>query len=436
MVTGAVAAVLLFPLCVSAQAKKPVPVSRSDFYVGEGWAELGTDLGKSREQAKIRALGDLAQNVRVTVRSALIDVLGQTAGQSSQSLESKINATAEIPSTRLDREEFYLNEPRRGQLTCRVAVHRARYDSEVRRDLMSKKNRALEEASLAHRALQEGRLADAWRALAALQSRAAADFPNLPLEGDADGDGKPEDVLFWARTRQEEVRGSLKLTCSPGPFIFSADGRFVGQPAARLIWTGRSSARLEGFPLRAHWTHRPDSVVARSLSDKGGEAPFRPSVDLFIDASWLRIELDGKGGGPEVACQIPFHRRRQALVEVRSDNADVEKKLAEESLARLQRLPWDVRTATEEEKTPGSASTISLSVPITVVRHPDGNIYRATLRIHGTIYSGVTGKEVFSGQGPSSVAFGATSADAVTRAIAALLPQVGPWLDDRVAGLP
>jgi hypothetical protein len=434
--TGTVLAVFFFPFFVSAQAKKPGKILRSDFYVGEGWAELGADLGQAREQAKIRALGDLARNVRVSVRSALIDVLGQTAGQARQSIESKINTYAEIPSTRLDREDFFLNEPRRGQLTCRVGVNRARYDGEVRRDLLEKKNRALEEARLAHAALRDGRLADAWHALATLQLQAATDFPNLPLEGDADGDGKTEDVLLWARTCQRNIRTSLEISCSPGPFIFSQGGRFEGTPTARLTWIGRGPGHVEGLPLRAYWTHRPDSVIAQSLSDKGGLAPFRPSVDLFVESSWLRMELDGDDGGPEVACQSPFHRRRQAVLVVIADRKDVKEKILEESLARLRQFPWDVRTMEEEETPTGSESKISLTVHTAVVRHPEGNIYRATLSVNATILSGISGKEVFSGEGPTSVAFGATPADAVKRAIAALLPQTGPWLNEKVTGLP
>lgn len=434
--TGALLAVFLLPLFVPAQAKKPKSILRSDFYVGEGWAELGTDLGQAREQAKIRALGDLARNVRVSVRSALIDVLGQTAGQSRQSLESKINTYAEIPSTRLDREEFILNKPRRGQLTCRVGVNRARYDSDVRRDLLEKKNRALEEARLAHAALRDGRLADAWQALAALQLRAATDFPNLALEGDADEDGTTEDVLRWARTRQGDMRTSLKLACSLGPFIFDPEGRYEGTPTARLAWAGSGPARLEGLPFRAYWTHRPDSTIAESLSDKGGFAFFRPSVDLFLESSWLRMELDGKDGGPGVACQSPFHRRRQAVVVVRADREDVKDKVLEETLARLRRFPWDVRPMGEEETALGTPSKISISVHTSVVRHPEGDIYRATLKINATILPGISGKDVFRGEGPSSVAFGATPIDAVKRAIVSLLPQMGPWLDEKVTGLP
>lgn len=432
---AALSALIIFPSILSAGAKKPPAPARSDFYIGEGWAELGPDAGVAREQAKIRALGDLARNVRVTVRSAIIDVLGQTAGRPHQSLESKINTYAEIPATRIDREEFILNAPRRGQLTCRVAVNRARYDSDVRQDLITKKNQALEEAHLAHSALRDGRLADAWKVLENLQSRAATDFPNLPLEGDADNDGRDEDVLLWGRARQADLRRALKLTCSPGPFIFGNDGRYPGTPTARLAWTGPGSVRLEGFPLQARWTHRPDSVAAQSFSSKGGEAPFAPTVDLFVESSFLQVELDGGDGGPDVACQSAFHRRRQAVVTVKADRDDVQTKITQETLARLKRLPWDVRSE-EEVPSKGSFTTVALDVHTTAVRHPEGEIYRATLVIQANIYAGFLGKEVFQGPGPTTMAFGATPADAVRQALKNVLPQLGPWLDEKVKELP
>ncbi len=432
---AALSALIIFPSILSAGAKKPPAPARSDFYIGEGWAELGPDAGVAREQAKIRALGDLARNVRVTVRSAIIDVLGQTAGRPHQSLESKINTYAEIPATRLDREEFILNAPRRGQLTCRVAVNRARYDSDVRQDLITKKNRALEEAHLAHSALRDGRLADAWKVLENLQSRAATDFPNLPLEGDADDDGRDEDVLFWGRARQADLRRALKLTCSPGPFIFGNDGRYPGTPTARLAWTGPGSVRLEGFPLQARWTHRPDSVAAQSFSSKGGEAPFQPAVDLFVESSVFQIELAGEGAGPEGICQIPFHRRRQAFVTVTADREDVKTKMEEEIITQLKRFPWDVQSV-EETAPSGSPIRISFHVPATIVRHPDGDIYRATLAVQASIDSIYAGKNVFRGQGPTASAFGATPAEAVRQATNNIVPQLGPWLENKVRDLP
>lgn len=428
-------ALLCLPGLLTGAARKPTLSPRSDFYTGEGWAELGADTGQAREQAKSRALGDLARNVRVTVRSAIIDVLGQTAGQTRQSLESKINTYAEIPATRLDREEFILNEPRRGQLTCRVAVNRARYDGEVRQDLMNKKNRALDEARLAHAALRDGRLADAWKSLETLHSRAAADFPNLALDGDADGDGKTEDVLLWGRSRQTDLRGALKLTCAPGPFIFGDDGRYPGEVTARIAWAGKGPVRLDGFPLRARWTHRPEVVAAEGFSDKGGECPLHPTVDLFVESSLLQVELDGEEAGVEVACQSAFHRRRQAVLTVTADRNDVQTKITQETLARLKRLPWDVRTA-EEVPSKGSFTTVALDVHTTAVRHPEGEIYRATLVIQANIYAGFLGKEVFQGPGPTTVAFGATPADAVRQALKNVLPQLGPWLEDKVKDLP
>lgn len=435
LITFFLTGLLFLPSGLVAGAKKPPPSPRSDFYIGEGWAEMGPDTGQSREQAKIRALGDLARNVRVTVRSTIKDVLGQNAGQTRQSLESKINTYAEIPSTRLDREEFILNEPRRGQLTCRVAVDRSRYDSEVRRDLLTKKNRALEESRLAHAALRDGRLATAWNALASLQTRASTDFPNLSLEGDADGDGVTEDVLLWGRSRQRELRGALKLTCSPGPFVFGDDGRYAGDVTAQLSWGGKGPARLEGIPLRARWTHRPNSVAAQSVSNKEGTALFSPTVDLFVESSFLQVDLDGEDGGPAVACQSAFHRRRQAVVTVKADRDDVQTTITQDTLARLKRLPWEVHR-NEEVPSNGSAIHIALDVHTTIVRHPEGDIYRATLVILADIYSGVLGKNVFQGQGPTTVAYGATPADAVHRALENVRPQLGTWLDGKVNDLP
>lgn len=424
------------PSLRSGSARKPDLSPRPDFYTGEGWAELGADTGLAREQAKSRALGDLARNVRVTVRSAIIDVLGQTAGQTRQSLESKINTYAEIPATGLDREEFILNEPRRGQLTCRVAVHRARYDGEVRRDLLNKKNRALEEARLAHAAFRDGRLAEAWNALVSLENRAAADFPNLALDGDADGDGKTEDVLLWGRDRRRHIRGSLKIACSPGPFIFGNDGRYAGDVIAQLSWVGTGSVRLEGFPLRARWTHRPESVAAEIFADKKGAAAFHPTVDLFVESAFLQVEPAGGDGGPDAACRSPFHRRRQAVVAVRADRDGLQTKITEAAVARLKRFPWDVRADEEDLPPRGSTSRISLAAHSNVVRHPEGEIYRATLAIEAGIYSGFLGKEVFQGQGPTAVAFGATPAEAVRLGLENLLQQLGPWLDGKVKELP
>ena len=420
---------------LSAGARKPVPLSPSDFYIGEGWAEVGADAGQAREQAKARALGDLARNVRVTVRTALIDVLGQSAGQTRQSLESRIDAYADIPPTRLDREEFIFNQPRRGQLACRVGVNRARFDADVRRDLLAKKKRALDDAERARSALKDGRLADALAALQSLQTRAAADFPGLPLDGDANADGKTVDVLRWAQIRRDELLESLKLACPPGPFIYGEDGRFPEPFAVRAAWSGPRPAALDGLPLRAVWTHRPDHAVERAVTDKEGIALLHPPVDVFVESAVLKITLDDEEGGPSAACRSDFHRRRQAAVTVTADREDVRGPLSDEVLSRLKRLPWDVRTGDEGAER-GRDSRIRLSARTRVVRHPDGEIHRAEVVIDADIYSGPAGKTVFHGEGPSAAAFGGTPTDAVQNAVKALIPKISPWLTEKVKGLP
>jgi hypothetical protein len=408
--------------------------SSSDYYRGEGWADLGTDAGKAREQAKIRALGDLARNVRVSVRSVLIDVLGQTAGRPHQSLESTINATAEIPSTRLDREEFIMNQPRRGQLTCRVFVNRARYDADLRRDVLNKKNRALEDARRAHTALTGGRLADALNALDSFQDRAETDFPNLPIFGDADGDGRLEDVPAWARARKSFIRQSLTLTCAPGPFIFDADGRYSGTPTARVSWSGPGSVSLDGILLSARWTHRPDHVTEQRVTDRNGDAVFRPAADLFVESSLLQV--GNLARDIDTACESAFHRRRQVRVSVEAERDDVRSPLAEATVSRLKRFPWDVVVLEEDGPAGAGGTKVELNARTTVVRHPDGDIHRAHIALHSLIHSGGSGKVVYRGEAPGAEGFGGTPADAVSLAMEALLQKLGPWLDEKVKGLP
>jgi hypothetical protein len=120
---------------------------------------------------------------------------------------------------------------------------------------------------------------------------------------------------------------------------------------------------------------------------------------------------------------------------VTADRNDVQTKITQETLARLKRLPWDVRSE-EEVPSKGSFTTVALDVHTTAVRHPEGEIYRATLVIQANIYSGFLGKEVFQGPGPTTVAFGATPAEAVRQALKNVLPQLGPWLDGKVKELP
>jgi hypothetical protein len=431
------AVTLIFPSLVAGGGKKPLNVRPHEYYWGEGWAELGSDAGQAREKAKTRALGDLARNVRVSIRSTIIDVLGQSAGRPHESLESRIDTYANIPATRLDREEFLLHKPRRGLLICRVAVHRVRYDGEVHRDLMEKKNRALTEARRARTALNEGRLAEALQAIHSLQSRAATDFPGLTLEGVLDTPGKKEDVLGWALSQQDRIAGSLQLTCSPETIIFTADGRYDGPVTAHLFWTGPPGVNLDGISLQAQWTHRPQQVLSPGDTDKSGVALFSPVVDLFVEESTLEIGLRRNDGGPSVACQSDFHRRRSVVLAVRSDREEGRTLLSEFMENRLRRFPWNVRTETDGEKTPlGSESLVSVEVQTTLSRHPDGAIHRSVIKSNGKIYSGSKGKWVFRGKGPSAKGFGATPADAVQVALEDFLGKLGPWMDSRVKGLP
>jgi hypothetical protein len=398
---------------------------------------LGRDPGRAREHAKARALGDLARNVRVTVRSAMIDVLGESAGRTRRELESRVDAYAALPPTTLDREDYFLHHPARGQIACRVALNRARYDESVRRDLAVKTARVLDHARAAAGARRDGRPADALTELAALRERADTDLPGLPIQGDPTGTGRTVDVVAWARAEADAWSADAALDVSSGPYIHDARGRGAAPVDVRFRWRGAVNRRVDGLALQAVWSHRPGRPAGRATTDDQGRAVFTPAVDPFFDAAELAIGLDPAvwGATRPALGRAAFHRRRSVRLDVRCDRADVARFMTEVLTGALKRLDWDVATAVDSTES-GEDYEWRWEASVRTSKHPDAAIHSATIETRASLQRRRDGVTLVRGPGPSALGRGASPADALRAALEEGRARWAGWALERSRGLP
>lgn len=417
----------------SAGRKPPWP---ADVYlVGEGWAELGSDPGRAREQAKARALGDLALNARVTVQAALADVLGQSNGTTSQSLESRVNAYAQLAPVRLDRQEFVLHSPQRNHITCRVGVRRAQYDEQVRRELQQQKDTLLSLARTALNEFNQGRIGHSFRTLNDLLTRRSDLFADLPFDGPPEktkqslrqsGSELNSNFWDWARSLQNDILRSLKLRCDAAPMYFDSGGRYSGPVQVHATWTGSGKADLSGFPLQGRWAHRPTGPAEETETNQKGEAAFSPTVDLFNKkAAWVVSPV----GQHNPSCRRTFQRRKSALLFVSGSSEKIRRAVETDALTRLQKWPWDIRVSSDETDTADVSVTLRLSAAVT--KNPDGPVYQA--RVSVTIEVQESGKKKSSASTRTANGFGATADQAADDAANNLLSQWGDWLKVKIS---
>ncbi|MBK8872055.1 MAG: hypothetical protein IPN19_13735 [Elusimicrobia bacterium] len=386
---------------------------------------MGPDPGRAREQAKARALGDLALNARVTIQTALADVLGQSNGTTTQSLESRVNAYAQLASVRLDKEEFVLHHPRRGNITCRVGVRRAQYDEQVRRDLQQQKDTLL---GLAHRARTEfnqGRIGNCFTSLNELLARRSDVFADLSLDIDAGEKGRSHTLWDWARSFQNDILRSLKLRCDKDPLYFDSRGRYSGPVRVQATWAGTRKASLSGFPLQARWAHRPTGPVEQSQTNGTGEATFTPVVDLFNKTSQWVVSPSGQ---ESPSCRRSFHRRKSALLIVSGSSEKINRAIETDAFTRLQKWPWDIRLPTDDTDTADVSVILRLTAAVT--KNPDGPVYRA--RVKAALEVQEAGKKKSAASTRTAEGFGATADQAVEDAVIKLLTQWGDWLDQNI----
>lgn len=391
---------------------------------------MGSDPGRAREQAKARALGDLAINARVTVQTALADVLGQLNGTTTQSLESRVNAYAQLAPVRLDRQEFVLHSPQRNHITCRVGVRRAQYDEQVRRDLQQQKDTLLSLARTALNEFNQGRFGHSFRTLTDLLTRRTDVFADLPFDGPPDEikshprhSGKG--LWDWARSLQNEILRLLKLHCDTAPVYFDSRGRYSGPVQVHATWTGAGKADLSGFPLQGRWAHRQTGPAEETETNQKGEAAFSPTVDLFNkNAEWVISPV----GQHNPSCRRAFQRRKSALLFVSGSSEKFRRAVETDALTRFQKWPWDIRVSTDETDTANVSVTLRLSAAVT--KNPDGPVYRA--RVSAVVEVQESGKKKSPASTRTAEGFGATADQAADDAANTLLSQWGDWLDQKV----
>jgi|GEM_PF-2632911 len=415
-------------LLLGGAARQPKPSILPNAYVGEGWADLEPNPGKAREQAKARALGDLARNVHVSVQSTLLDVLGQSNDQPLQNIESRVNAQAEIFSTPLDKEEYLLHQPRRGQLTCRVAVDRVRYDARVRENLENKKNRVVDQIRGAQTALKTGRLAEALRALNEAKKRADTDLSGGPVYLDIEGTRR--EGMAWVTDRENEILSSLKITGAEDPVVFDERGTPHKTVPVQISWTGPQRAQRVGIPLVARWAHRPDHPVAQKTTDEQGRAVFSVRADPFLETAWLLI-----GFTNEHRLRVEFHRRRTLGVFVGGVDG-VDKAVENRLMTCLKQFPWTVQKQSNDPQNGTNDYQLIWSLRREQSKNPDGNIFRTKIQSTVKLWSQRDDRFLWEKPGPSAEGPGGNPSQADGMACGNLLPLIAPWTEKSIQGLP
>lgn len=414
-------------------------LSAPTYLVGEGWAPLEGDPGASRERAKARALTDLARQVKVEVKSTLVDILGEKAGQPTSRLESTLSTYAELTLPGSQLESFRLDYPHPGVVACRVGFPRSLYDEQVRDTLRQRResvwqpfNAAAQEEALGHRA-------------AALENyglaleKADAHFPGLPLEDSG------EDLRASAKSRLSKLGGRLTLRADTDTLYVDETGDLFLPPQVWVGDPGEDSSTLprEKWLLEGVFVGDPGQRTYFARSNPQGLAVFQVKVDAFMRRGIFLVRLAGTPRDLPGLPQCRFTLKPRPLWSLTLIGPALtagERHQAEQALSQaLQGAPelLHVRNPDDpwspaSEPPPGMDEGIWVEVYYTLSRHPDTGWSRAQWKSRFERRGRSPTPIHLTGSGPQAEAVAAMENSAREQAWRDWIREVGPafksWL--------
>jgi len=121
-------------------------MSDSDLYVGEGQVTLDDyagDLMKAQSAGRERARGNLAEGIRVKIRSVVTDTQVSDGKTSTQKIEAQSQSVAELELENIQ-YKYLINFPENGKLTTLASLTKEEYQRQMdRRVLAYRPHRAL-----------------------------------------------------------------------------------------------------------------------------------------------------------------------------------------------------------------------------------------------------------------------------------------------------
>jgi hypothetical protein len=295
------------------EAKQFIAEKRRDkaFYIGEGTANIGADLGKGKLEAKNRAREELARQIRVKVESDFSMITEKRGVGASAEVQQEITQRLETYTsqvlTNVQESESFIDFPRKGDVTVLVFITKEEYEVKVKEDLNQKKNMVVEAVKQAEKALKNKEYVRSLQQFLEAGEMQRAFFGRVPVYAEIDGDGLRDELSNHVTFRVEGITSRIQLTLLNDSFLYDPEGHLERQPRVLAQYLDGTGAKVPvtSLPLVATFAEGQGNVSSCVTGVYGqAELPVN-HVDPSLKTAVLQVTPDLASLGNFTAYDLP-----------------------------------------------------------------------------------------------------------------------------------
>jgi len=287
------------------EAKKYIDslVKNNNIYYGEGTALIGNDIGKAIEQARKRAQSNLAEKIKVQVRSTIQQMVqsnmnqfnGSFSEQIEESFKEQTNIYTEQVLTDLNISPNFINYPDSGSVTIAVFIDKALYKKRIRDDIESKKTLIRGIIKNGEKAYYSGHYTQAVKDWLLALERLYDFFQNIPLQDNLGEHPSLQDVSSYINGRITLLFSGLRLANISGETWYDAKGR-LNKPV--MIYAkykdeyGKENP-VSDLPLTANFIRGDGEILKGIITGTYGQATLQISyLNPANQSTLIKITVD------------------------------------------------------------------------------------------------------------------------------------------------
>ena len=274
----------------------------SGIYWGEGIATIINNLlGDARELAKERALKDLSQKIKVTVKSDIEQMIQSNINDTSKPnneqirevFTQKVNTYTEIALLNT-KDKFVENYPVKDNCTYFVYVSKEEYQRNVKEDMEKKKSAVKSAVEAGDKALDKNDFMIAANNWIAANELFANFFGGLPVQDDLNSDGRNEEVKAAIEERINNLFGNIRLSYVDQKVTYDAAGSLTNYPIVQAKYedAGGREYPVANLPLQVDFVSGKGRVKGAPKTTNYGEAQIPLKIDASFPATEINVKID------------------------------------------------------------------------------------------------------------------------------------------------
>jgi len=280
--------------------------SNKDYYVGEGTASIGNDIGKANVLAKKRALEDLSSRIRVRVQSTIIKVVTNTSQNNDDSysentdrkIQDRTNFYTNQVLTDVEISQSFYNYPDSGYITVIANLNKNSYKKRINEDLNAKKMLVRTRIQNGDRKYAQGYYIQAIKDWTQANNYLNQFFNGLPLQDNLGPGRSSQNVAQYINGKITFFFSGLRLVNMTDQSIYDSRGRLNAPVFVAAKYKDENGIEhpVTGLPLKAGFITGEGTILPGIKTGSYGQAKLLVSyINPAYKSCLINITVDTAG---------------------------------------------------------------------------------------------------------------------------------------------